>query len=194
LAFVFLAAIPGSSSATTLHHGLYQYDDETYVYRQPQITAGLRVSEFPGACSLKMSISAGCYGYMLIRDLNAAVIISNVLLHTLVRHFGFFSGEMMAFVAERGLSRRCLRFIPCGSIGGVDSERKTVLCGSSSCQPAGLRTLRFRRPCNRSLFVASNVLFALGLMAKPMLVTLPCVLLLLDYWPLRRFGSSLVRQ
>ena len=28
--------------------------------------------------------------------------------------------------------------------------------------------------------------FALGLMAKPMLVTLPCVLLLLDYWPLRR--------
>ena len=30
------------------------------------------------------------------------------------------------------------------------------------------------------------VLFALGLMAKPMLVTLPCVLLLLDYWPLQR--------
>jgi tetratricopeptide (TPR) repeat protein len=28
--------------------------------------------------------------------------------------------------------------------------------------------------------------FALGLMAKPMLVTLPCVLLLLDVWPLRR--------
>jgi Flp pilus assembly protein TadD len=28
--------------------------------------------------------------------------------------------------------------------------------------------------------------FALGLMAKPMLVTLPCVLLLLDYWPLER--------
>ena len=32
--------------------------------------------------------------------------------------------------------------------------------------------------------------FALGLMAKPMLVTLPCVLLLLDVWPLRRMGSS----
>lgn len=29
---------------------------------------------------------------------------------------------------------------------------------------------------------------ALGLMAKPMLVTLPCVLLLLDYWPLGRWG------
>ena len=29
--------------------------------------------------------------------------------------------------------------------------------------------------------------FALGLMCKPMLVTLPLVLLLLDYWPLNRF-------
>jgi tetratricopeptide (TPR) repeat protein len=33
-----------------------------------------------------------------------------------------------------------------------------------------------------------TLLFALGLMAKPMLVTLPGVLLLLDYWPLRRFA------
>ena len=31
------------------------------------------------------------------------------------------------------------------------------------------------------------VLFALGLMAKPMLVTIPCVLLILDFWPLNRF-------
>ena len=32
--------------------------------------------------------------------------------------------------------------------------------------------------------------FALGLMSKPMLVTLPFVLLLLDYWPLQRFPVS----
>jgi Flp pilus assembly protein TadD len=32
--------------------------------------------------------------------------------------------------------------------------------------------------------------YALGLMAKPMLVTVPFVLLLLDLWPLRRFGNS----
>jgi tetratricopeptide (TPR) repeat protein len=36
-------------------------------------------------------------------------------------------------------------------------------------------------------YAAALVLFALGLMAKPMLVTLPFVLLLLDYWPLNRF-------
>ena len=32
--------------------------------------------------------------------------------------------------------------------------------------------------------------FALGLMSKAMLVTMPCVLLLLDYWPLERFKQS----
>ena len=35
--------------------------------------------------------------------------------------------------------------------------------------------------------------FALGLMAKPMLATLPCVLLLLDFWPLQRFPLSAFR-
>jgi tetratricopeptide (TPR) repeat protein len=38
------------------------------------------------------------------------------------------------------------------------------------------------------------VLFALGLMAKPMLVALPFVLLLLDYWPLKRFSGVKVQS
>ena len=42
-----------------------------------------------------------------------------------------------------------------------------------------------------SLFYGLAFLFfALGLMSKPMLVTLPFLLLLLDYWPLNRFGLS----
>src|SRR5436190_9832869 len=40
----------------------------------------------------------------------------------------------------------------------------------------------------RYLLVA--LLFAFGLMSKPMLVTLPCVLLLLDHWPLGRIGAQ----
>jgi len=39
-------------------------------------------------------------------------------------------------------------------------------------------------------YAAVLLVFAFGLMAKPMLVTLPVVLLLLDYWPLRRFVST----
>ena len=46
------------------------------------------------------------------------------------------------------------------------------------------------------LYLASFFLFFLGLLVKPMLVTIPCLMLLLDFWPLRRFefkGSSLWR-
>ena len=46
-----------------------------------------------------------------------------------------------------------------------------------------------KRPRLKS-YLAVIAFFALGLMAKPMLVTLPFVLLLLDYWPLGRFGKS----
>ena len=38
-------------------------------------------------------------------------------------------------------------------------------------------------------YLITLALFVLGLMSKPMLVTVPCVLLLLDFWPLNRFGS-----
>ena len=44
-----------------------------------------------------------------------------------------------------------------------------------------------RNPGHRS-YLSLVLVFALGLMAKPMLVTLPLVLLLLDYWPLKRLG------
>jgi tetratricopeptide (TPR) repeat protein len=42
----------------------------------------------------------------------------------------------------------------------------------------------------RRFYALALVAFALGLMAKPMLVTMPCVLLLLDYWPLRRLQAD----
>jgi protein O-mannosyl-transferase len=45
-----------------------------------------------------------------------------------------------------------------------------------------------RRPFSTARYLAVAGLFALGLMAKPMLVTLPFLLLLLDYWPLGRLG------
>jgi tetratricopeptide (TPR) repeat protein len=48
-------------------------------------------------------------------------------------------------------------------------------------------------PKAKFFFAYSLLAFALGLMAKPMLVTLPFVLLLLDFWPLQRFPLSAFR-
>jgi hypothetical protein len=43
-------------------------------------------------------------------------------------------------------------------------------------------------------YLLSLLLFILGLMSKPMVVTLPCVLLLLDYWPLKRMKNEECRM
>jgi len=48
---------------------------------------------------------------------------------------------------------------------------------------------RYARTGRRYLYGWVAVLFALGLMAKPQIVTLPFVLLLWDYWPLQRMGA-----
>lgn len=79
------------------------------------------------------------------------------------------------------------------------AERKDVLSAFfwlltmyAYCRYAGKRTV--------VSYGVVLVLFALGLMAKPMLVTLPLVLLLFDWWPLMRLsaesgkGSSLFRK
>jgi hypothetical protein len=50
--------------------------------------------------------------------------------------------------------------------------------------------IRFRSSVIR--YSAVLIFFALGLMSKPMLVTLPFVLLLMDYWPLKRFEQQRV--
>jgi tetratricopeptide (TPR) repeat protein len=55
-------------------------------------------------------------------------------------------------------------------------------------QPAALARMRGESSKFKVFYGLSLVFFALGLMAKPMLVTLPFVLLLLDYWPLGRLA------
>jgi len=49
---------------------------------------------------------------------------------------------------------------------------------------------RYARGGGRYLYFLVTAFFALGLMAKPQIVTLPFVLLLWDYWPLQRMGAG----
>ena len=81
------------------------------------------------------------------------------------------------------------------------SERKDVLSGffwfATLWAYARYATAR-REDANGTraawgFYAVALVTFALGLMAKPMLVTLPCVLLLLDFWPLRRMEKVAAR-
>jgi tetratricopeptide (TPR) repeat protein len=68
------------------------------------------------------------------------------------------------------------------------AERKNVL-SMLLCLLALAAYDRYARSGRRLFYVAVAVLFALGLMAKPQIVTLPFVLLLWDYWPLKRMAG-----
>ena len=74
------------------------------------------------------------------------------------------------------------------------AERKDVLSTFFAlltflCYAKFAEAVRVKSPKAKVFFAWSLLAFALGLMAKPMLVTLPFVLLLLDFWPLNRVAS-----
>ncbi len=68
-------------------------------------------------------------------------------------------------------------------------ERKDVLSTFFLLLTLLAYTRYVEKPARGRLFL-TLLWFVLGLMAKPMLVTLPCLLLLLDYWPLNRFLTA----
>ena len=71
------------------------------------------------------------------------------------------------------------------------SERKDVLSTFFWFLTMICYTGYVRRP-NFLRYLLTLLCFAFGLMSKPMLVTLPFVLLLLDYWPLNRFQLKIL--
>ncbi len=70
------------------------------------------------------------------------------------------------------------------------AERKDVLSGLFFMLTLGAYVRYARHSWSPARYGLVVLLFALGLMCKPMLVTLPVVLLLLDYWPLNRLQTN----
>ncbi len=71
------------------------------------------------------------------------------------------------------------------------AETKTLLCTAFLLLALWAYGAYVRRP-GVSRYLAVCMLFGLGLMAKPMLVTFPVILLVVDYWPLQRLPGSVL--
>jgi protein O-mannosyl-transferase len=83
----------------------------------------------------------------------------------------------------------CLHPLHVESVAWV-AERKDVLSGLFFGLTLWAYAGYAQRPFSWMRYGAVAGLFCLGLLCKPMLVTLPFVLLLLDYWPLGRWGGK----
>jgi protein O-mannosyl-transferase len=70
------------------------------------------------------------------------------------------------------------------------AERKDVLSGLLFMLTLLAYAAYVRRPFSWQRYLLVAAAYTAGIMAKPMLVTVPMVLLLLDYWPLGRLASE----
>ncbi len=195
---VLLAAVTFGVYADVRHHEFLNYDDGEYVTENPAVRAGLTPSSVVWAltsihsatwhpltglshmldCEL-FGLDAGAHLAVNVVLHVAAVLVLLATLHTA-------TGELLpsAFVA----ALFALHPLHVESVAWV-SERKDVLSGLLWMLTMWCYVRYARRP-SRSRYLLVAVAFTTGLLAKPMLVTLPFVLLLLDLWPLGRLATD----
>jgi len=178
----------------TLRYDFVNYDDPSYVYQNTRITSGINLANVAWAfthvhcenwhplTTITHMLDCQLYG------LNAGWHhFTNVLLHYLA--------VVLLFVALQQMTRALWRSAFVSAVFAVHplhvesvawiAERKDVL-SAVFFMLALLAYLHYTRAPSIGRYLAVALVFALGLMSKPMLVTLPFVLLLLDFWPLRR--------
>ena len=197
---VFLIAITWLVFGQTLSHEFVNFDDHVYVYENPVITGGLTLPGIIWAFTHSHARNwhpLTTISHMLdcqLFGLNAGGHhFTNVFLHTIAVVLLFLVLRQMTGGPSRTGSVWPSAFVAAlfaihplhvESVAWI-SERKDVLSGVFFILTLGAYARYARRP-SVARYIMMSILFACGLMSKPMLVTLPFVLLLLDYWPLGR--------
>ncbi len=175
-------------------HPFANYDDDDYVTNNAHVQAGLTwetvkwsftTYEYSNWHPLTwLSHALDCQWFGLDpgphHETNLLLHVVNVLLlfWVLAQATGYLGRSAMvaALLALHPMNVESVAWI---------AERKNLLCTMFFLLALGAYRWYAQDPkLGRYLTVAG--LYALGLMAKPQIITLPCVLLLWDYWPLHR--------
>jgi tetratricopeptide (TPR) repeat protein len=193
---IFLMAITWLVFGQTLRHPSINFDDQEYVFENPKINTGLTSTGVFWAFThshaenwhplTSISHMLDCQLFGLEAGWHH---FTNVLLHTIAVVLLFLVFREMTGALWRSAFVAAVFAIHPLRVESVAwiAERKDVLSGVFFMLTLGAYVRYVREPSSiRYLIVA--VLFGLGLMTKSMLVTLPFVLLVLDYWPLGRFA------
>jgi tetratricopeptide (TPR) repeat protein len=195
----FLVVITWLVFGQTIRYDFVNYDDNEYVYANPAITSGLTlhgiIYAFSGSharnwhplTTLSHMLDCQLWGLHA-----GGHHFTNVVLHTIAVVLLFLVLKQMTGATWRSAFVAALFAIHPLRVESVVwiSERKDVLSAVFFMLTLGAY-VRYARLPTVGRYLTMSVLFALGLMSKPMLVTLPFLLILLDYWPLRRFAGGL---
>ena len=193
--YLFLVAISLAVFGQTIRYEFVNFDDDLYVYNAPAIRAGLTVKGLALAFTspharnwhplTTISHMLDCQLYGLKAGGHHA---TNIVLHTIAVLLLFrVLWQMTGAVWKSAVVAALFAVHPLHveSVAWV-SERKDVLSAVFFLLMLDAY-FRYTRARSVTRYLAVAVLFAAGLMSKPMLVSAPVILLLLDYWPLRRF-------
>jgi len=199
---MFLATISLAVFGQTIRYQFVNFDDDLYVYNTPAIQSGLTLKGIAAAfinqhahnwhplTTISHMLDCQLYG------LNAGGHhATNVILHTIAVLLLFWVLEQMTGAIWRSALVAALFAVHPLHVESVAwvSERKDILSAVFFFLML-LAYSRYARAPSVIRYLAVLVLFAAGLMSKPMLVSAPIILLLLDYWPLRRFEQpSLIK-
>jgi protein O-mannosyl-transferase len=184
------------------NHGFVDYDDDTYIVQNRNIQNGITVQGLRWAFTT--GYAANWHPLTWISHMLDVQIfgmspqfhhLTNLLFHVAnVLLLFFVLNRMTKAVWQSAFVAALFAFHPLHveSVAWV-AERKDVLSTFFWMLTLIAYCYYAERPRAKT-YLAVIAFFALGLMAKPMLVTLPFVLLLLDYWPLGRFGKTMSIQ
>jgi protein O-mannosyl-transferase len=197
LIYIGLAAIVLAVFSQTAWFGFVNYDDGSYVFENATIRAGLtwhgvvwafthiHSQNWHPVTSISHMLDCQIFG------LNAGGHhLTNVLLHTaaVILLFEFLRTTTAAPWASAAAAIIFgIHPLRVESVAWI-AERKDVLSGLFFILTL-LAYARYARNRTWWRMTVVAICLSLGLMSKPMLVTTPLVLLLLDYWPLNRTGS-----
>jgi len=187
-----------------LQYDFINYDDPRYVYENTNITNGLTIGGIAWAFTHIHSMNwhpLTTISHMLDCQLYGlkpgAHHFTNVLLHSIVaillllvlqRMTGGPSGTGSIWRSAFVAAVFAIHPLRVESVAWI-AERKDVLSGVFFMLTL-LTYFRYVRVRSIGHYLTVLFMFALGLMCKPMLVTLPFVLLVLDYWPLGRIRGQ----
>lgn len=198
-----LALLVWLALGDAVHHDFVNYDDNEYVYENPKITGGLTWTSVFWAFTHVHAYNwhpLTTISHMLDCQLNGlnpwGHHLTNVLLHTSAVILLFFALRKMTlgrFLSAFVAAMFAVHPLHVESVAWI-SERKDVLSGVFFMLTLWTYASYARLPGadrrRRLYYFFVVIFFALGLMSKPTLVTVPFVLLLLDYWPLGRMQSG----
>src|SRR5438445_4205289 len=192
-----LAAITWLVFGQTLRHKFVTYDDPQYVYENAKVAAGVSLEGVSWAFTHTiagnwhpLTTVSHMFDCQLYGLKPAGHHFTNVLLHTIAVILLFLVLRQMTGTLWRSAFVAALFAIHPLHVESVAwiSERKDVLSAVFFILTLGAY-IRYVHAPSLTSYLLVVLLFALGLMSNPMLVTVPFVLLLLDYWPLGRIND-----